>query len=295
MSLKHAMDVGDVGTSASVPARDSATEVDFEVAAKPAAALRIEALSLRAGSRILLDALTLEIAAGESWCIAGPNGAGKTTLVTSLAGLRPVDAGRVLLHDRPIESYRPEQLARHRAVMPQTVHDVFSASVLDVVLLARHPYARGWGWEDPADRDSAFVSLRRMGLEDFAARDVTTLSGGERQRVALATALCQQVPLLLLDEPLAHLDLHHQVEAMRVLHDWVRDEGGTLIFSCHDLNLARRYATHALLLDGHGAAHAGPVREVLTAELTSQVFGHPLILISADGHEALVPDHFHRT
>ena len=106
------------------------------------------------------------------------------------------------------------------------------------------------------------------GLAAFAARDVLSLSGGERQRVALAAALCQDAPLLLLDEPLSHLDLHHQIDCLEALTAWTRDriETRTVIFSCHDLNLARRFATHALLLDGAGHAHAGPVRDVLTPE-----------------------------
>jgi iron complex transport system ATP-binding protein len=101
--------------------------------------------------------------------------------------------------------------------------------------------------------------------------------------------LCQEAPLLLLDEPLAHLDLHHQIACLEALARWVSMAARTIIFSCHDLNLARRYATHALLLDGHGGFHAGPVREVLTPERASAAFGHPLVLIREGQHEALVP------
>ena len=112
---------------------------------------------------------------------------------------------------------------------------------------------------------------------------------GERQRVALAAALCQGAPLLLLDEPLAHLDLHHQIACLEALSHWVRSEARAVLFSCHDLNLARRFATHALLLDGRGGFHAGPVRDVLTPERASAAFGHPLVLIREGAHEALVP------
>ncbi|MGN6806244.1 MAG: ABC transporter ATP-binding protein, partial [Trinickia sp.] len=115
------------------------------------------------------------------------------------------------------------------------------------------------------------------------------LSGGARPRVARAAALCQDAPLLLLDEPLAHLDLRHQIDCLTLLAHWARESPRTVIFSCHDLNLARRFATHALLMPGDGTAHAGPVRDVLTPELASRVFGYPLVLIEADGHEALVP------
>ena len=90
-------------------------------------------------------------------------------------------------------------------------------------------------------------------------------------------------------KPLAHLDLHHQIACLEALSRWVRSEARAVLFSCHDLNLARRFATHALLLDGRGGFHAGPVREVLTPERASAAFGHPLVLIREGEHEALVP------
>ncbi|TGT17869.1 ABC transporter ATP-binding protein, partial [Mesorhizobium sp. M3A.F.Ca.ET.174.01.1.1] len=98
----------------------------------------------------------------------------------------------------------------------------------------------------------------------------------------------QQAPLLLLDEPLSHLDLHHQIECLEALSEWTREPGRSVLFSCHDLNLARRFASHSLLLDGNGAAYAGPARDVLTPALTSRVFGYPLILIRDGEHEALI-------
>ena len=141
--------------------------------------------------------------------------------------------------------------------MPQSAPDAFSASVLDIVMLNRFPHLTGWGWEGEADREAARAALDLLGLAAFAARDVLSLSGGERQRVALAAVLCQEAPLLLLDEPLSHLDLHHQIECLGSVAEWTREPRRTLLFSCHDLNLARRFATHALLLDGAGARLRG--------------------------------------
>ncbi len=111
--------------------------------------------------------------------------------------------------------------------------------------------------------------------------------------MALVTVLCQDAPLLL-DEPLAHLDLHHQIDYLQAFWHSVREDGRTVIFSCHDLNLARRFSTHALLLDGQGHAHAGPVEDVLTPERASAAFGYPLTLIRDGAHEALVPLITHR-
>ncbi|WP_233800243.1 ABC transporter ATP-binding protein [Paraburkholderia sp. HP33-1] len=251
--------------------------------------LSAQRLTLRAGARTLLDAFTHTFYAGEIWCIAGPNGAGKTTLLSTLAGLLQPASGHVELDGARVADWQPLPLARRRALMPQSAADAFSASVLDIVLLNRFPHLGGWGWERDEDRAAAQAALERLGLADFAARDVLSLSGGERQRVALAAVLCQDAPLLLLDEPLSHLDLHHQIDCLEALTAWTREPRRSVLFSCHDLNLARRFATHALLLDGAGGAYAGPAREVLTPALTSRAFGYPLILIRDGEHEALIP------
>jgi iron complex transport system ATP-binding protein len=246
-------------------------------------------LTLRVGTRTLLDTLTQTFCAGELWCIAGPNGAGKTTLISALAGLTTPAAGHVEVDGIALAHWQPARLAQRRALMPQYIRDAFSASVLDIVLLNRFPHLTGWGWERAEDRAAAHAALAMLGLEAFAARDVLSLSGGERQRVALAAVLCQDAPLLLLDEPLAHLDLHHQIACLDALTRWAQAGPRAIVFSCHDLNLARRFATHALLLDGRGGFHAGPVHDVLTPERASDAFGHPLVLIRDGAHEALVP------
>lgn len=268
-----------------------------------AAMLQTHALTLRAGERVLVDWLDLAIAPGECWCLAGPNGAGKTTLLGTLAGLRPIDdkpqrdatitaSGRVDIAGKPLAQWRPGTLAKVRALMPQQSRDAFGATALEVVLAGRHPYlAQGrWGaWESDDDVALAIAALAQVGLEDFASRDVTTLSGGERQRVSLAAVIAQATPLLLLDEPVSHLDLHHQIDALERLARHAQRDDCAVVFSCHDLNLARRFATHALLLDGRGGWRAGPAQDVLSAEYCSDAFGYPLRLIRDGDDEALVP------
>ncbi|WAS53508.1 ABC transporter ATP-binding protein [Burkholderia ambifaria] len=246
-------------------------------------------LTLKVGERTLLDGFTQAFRPGEIWCVAGPNGAGKTTLLATLAGLRQPTGGHVEIDRVPLAAWPPEQLARRRALMPQQLHDAFSATVFDTVLLNRFPYLGGWGWERDGDRAAARAALATFGLGALASRDVLSLSGGERQRVALAATLCQDAPLMLLDEPLAHLDLHHQIDGLTALCTWLDAGPRTVLFSCHDLNLARRFATHALLLDGRGHAWAGPVHDVLTPTRASDAFGYPLVLIRENGRDALLP------
>lgn len=128
------------------------------------ASLSAQRLTLRAGSRTLLDAFTHTFYAGEIWCVAGPNGAGKTTLLSALAGLLQPAAGHVELDGVRVADWPPLPLAQRRALMPQSAADAFSASVLDIVMLNRFPHLNGWGWEGEADRDAAHAALDLLGL-----------------------------------------------------------------------------------------------------------------------------------
>lgn len=243
--------------------------------------LHLDAVTLT-GSRTLVDDLTQGIGAGEMWCITGPNGAGKTTLINVLAGITRPALGKVTLDGRALDTWCTTELAQARALMPQATHDAFSTSVLDTVLLNRFPNLTGWGWESADDHAAAHAALDRLGLGAFASRD------SECQRVALAAVLCQNAPLLLLDEPLSQSICI--IRSIASTHPRSRrDDARTVIFTCHDLNLAHRFSTHALLLDGSGGAFAGRVDTMLTPERASAAFGYPLALIRDGTHEALVP------
>jgi iron complex transport system ATP-binding protein len=250
--------------------------------------LATEALRVQAGARTLVDALALQVRHGEFWCLLGPNGAGKTMLLHTLAGARAPAAGTVQIAGRPLQLWGAQALAGWRGLLPQQLHDAFGAPVLDVVLQGRHPHLSRWAWEGEADRALARAALQRVDLAGFEARDVTTLSGGERQRVALATLLVQDPPLALLDEPLAHLDLSHQLGIAELLADEVHRRGRAVVMSVHDLSLAQRVGTHALLL-GAGTALAGPLDEVMREETLSRVVGHRLHRHEAEGRVWWLP------
>ena len=235
--------------------------------------LEAHSLKLTRGPRTLVERLDWRAQSGEFWCLLGPNGVGKTTLLHTLAGLLP--APDVVLQGRALPTWDAQELARVRGFMPQHIHDAFNASVLDTVLLGRHPHLGRWDWESADDVAVAEQALATTGMQAFAARDVLTLSGGERQRVALAMLLAQQPKLLLLDEPASHQDLQHQVAIFSSLRA-LADSGRALICAVHDINLAARFATHALLLDGAGGAEAGPIAAMLTPERLSRIFHHPV-------------------
>jgi iron complex transport system ATP-binding protein len=240
---------------------------------KPALRLQIDALALRAGGtasgRVLFEALTFTLDAGQRWVVLGPNGAGKSSLLAALAGVFRVAAGRIELLGKPIQHWRPEALADWRAWCPQFWTDPFPASVVETAGLA----ARRGSWWSGGAGEAADVHrvLRDLDLARLADADVRRLSGGERQRVAVATALLQGAPLLLLDEPASHLDLAHQQLLVQVLRRH-SEAGGAVVASLHDINLAWELASHAILIDGRGAVHAGPRDDVLCAPLLASAF-----------------------
>lgn len=248
-----------------------------------------EGLRVAVQQRVLIEQLDFTVRHGEFWCLLGPNGAGKTLLLHTLAGARPPGAGRVAIAGRPLPSWPLDALARWRGMLPQQLHDAFGAPVLDVVLQGRHPHLSRWSWEGDQERALALAALRRVDLDGFEQRDVTTLSGGERQRVALATLLVQDVPLALLDEPLAHLDLAHQIAMAELMAAEVRERGRAALMSVHDLSLAQRVGTHVLLL-GAGQALAGPIDQVMREDTLSRVFGHTLHRHEADGRTWWLPE-----
>ncbi len=251
--------------------------------------IQTEHLDLRIAGRTLVQQLGWTASPGECWSIIGRNGAGKSTLLRTLAGLHQPSAGAVLVRGRPLDRWAPEDLARERAFLAQSRHDAFAYSVIETVLSARHPYHDNRYWEGSDDHQAAMRALAQMEVADLAARDLRTLSGGERQRVAIAALLAQEAPLLLLDEPANALDLAHQVSVMGLLARLCREQDKTVVMIGHDLNLAYRISTHALLLKGDGRWQAGPVEQTMQPALLGDYLGHPIDMLEHGGRRIFIP------
>ena len=250
--------------------------------------LEIEALRVSIGKVRVVDDLDLRLAAGERLVILGRNGAGKTTLLHTLAGLRAPDAGSVTLCGLRADAAGLRQAAQCRALLPQQQEDAFRSTVLETALIGRHPHLGRWSWESADDIAIAHQALAAVGLQELSERDVHELSGGERQRVAIASVLAQQPRVYLLDEPLAHLDLNHQIAVLDLFAERAR-AGAAVVMVMHDINLAQRYGDRALLLFGDGKFRAGPVREVIDTESLSELYGHPLRAIEDRAGRYFVP------
>lgn len=233
--------------------------------------LQARGLSLRLGSRRVVDALSLDLRAKEWAAVVGPNGAGKSSLLQLLAGLRPADAGQVHLQGRLLEAWSPRERAQRLAWLAQQGEAEGDIAARDVVRLARLPRHGLLGAPDAADEAAVSAAMQETACAEFAARRLNELSGGERQRVLLARALAVGAPVLLLDEPTTHLDAPHQRDLVRSLV--VRARGGAAVLAVlHDLNLALA-ADRLLVMDqGRLVADGPPSDAALRAALVA-VFG----------------------
>ncbi len=253
------------------------------------ALLSVRDLDVNIGSVRVAAGLGFDLAAGERLAILGRNGTGKTTLLTTLAGLREAEAGTIALCGEDYAALAARRAAQLRGLLPQGHLDAFQSTVLETALIGRHPHLGRWHWEGKEDERIAREALAAVDLAGLGGREVHTLSGGERQRLAIAALLAQQPRLYLLDEPLAHLDLNHQIAVLELLSRRARDEGVGIVMVLHDINLALRHADRALLLFGEGRTLEGPVEAVLTAESLSRLYGHPLRELRDGGARHFVP------
>ena len=228
--------------------------------------LQARALEIAVGDRRLTHNLDLQVDRGEFWCVIGKNGAGKTTLLQVIAGLRSALKGQIELCGDSLQSTPLAFLARRRGLMMQQQLDVFPHTVFDAVAIA---HVAGCVSSSSVSV-SVTTALEQVGMAGSEGRSVLTLSGGERQRVALAALLVQAPELMLLDEPVSHQDVAQQLQVMQLLRELSTNHA--VIASCHDINLARRFATHALVL-GEGQHWLGPVSDILVPEILSVAFG----------------------
>ncbi|MGD2056838.1 MAG: ABC transporter ATP-binding protein [Gammaproteobacteria bacterium] len=252
--------------------------------------LETERLSVRIGSVQVCRLLNLQVNPGECWCILGRNGTGKTTLLHTLAGLRNPGSGGLMLHGKSLAALRRREVARHIGVLLQDQRDSFPASVMETVLIGRHPFLGAWQWETANDHAIARAALRAVDLEGLETRNVATLSGGERRRLGIATLLVQDPDVFLLDEPANHLDIYQQIRILDLLRAKAREEAKALLVVLHDINLAVRYCNRFLLLFGDGDTAQGDAGEVLTKQTLERLYVHPLHSLPGPHGPVWVPE-----
>jgi iron complex transport system ATP-binding protein len=219
------------------------------------------------GERRVVTAATLAIGGGERVALVGPNGAGKSSLLRAMTGVLHPGLGVVRLCGAPIDTVERSAVARTIAVVPELIQLPFEMPVHEVVALGRLPHEPPFTGLRPDDRRAVAGAMERVGIVHLGHRDVRELSAGERQLVFIAVAVAQSAPILVLDEPTAHLDIRHQVDVMELLVDLNRRDGTTIVAVLHDLALAAHFFPRVAVMsegrivaDGSPAATLGPDR-----------------------------------
>ena len=270
-------------------ARETSAELNGGEVAPGETLLECRDVTLTVPGRRLCEGLSFSVRGGECWVLVGPNGAGKTTLLATLAGLREATAGAVLVAGQPIRAWGTRERARKIGLLPQDSFDAFPDTALEIVLSGRHPHTPRWSRESAQDVALAKAALVAVDMGHAARRNVQTLSGGERRRVAFALLLAQDPDVMLLDEPTNHLDVAHEVRTLDLLGERVRDHRHAVVMALHDLALATRHATHAVLF-GFDRVVAGPACELLSADRLSVLFGQPLVAFAHPRGTVFVPN-----
>ena len=233
----------------------------------------VEGVTVRAGSRTILDHLTCTVREGNFLVVIGPNGAGKTTLLKALCGLLPTAAGDIRIFGRLLRDYSRRQLATTLALVPQGLNLESAFTVRETVLMGRAPHLGLLEREKREDHRIADQAMAFTDVEHLAGQRLDQLSGGERQRTMIARAICQQPRIMLLDEPTAALDPAHQLRIMELMQRLRAEEGMTVVMVSHDLNLAAMFASHLLLLKDGAVLCSGSPVAILTPDNLRRAYG----------------------
>lgn len=241
--------------------------------------VQISNLSFSYDDKPVLIDVSADFPAGQVTTLLGPNGSGKTTLIKLLSGLLEPDLGQIHLFEKPLVSYKQKEVGKVLASVPQSTAVEFSYTVEEVVMMGRYPHLGRFQFESHLDQQ--IVNDAMMATNVYALKDqlITALSGGEVQRVIIARALAQQPKVLLLDEPISHLDLQHQIELLNLLKDLARTQRITVIVVLHDLNFAMAYSDQVLLLKKGRLIANGRAGDVITPENIEDVYGVKTCLV----------------
>ena len=248
--------------------------------------IRINDMAFGYASVPVLKDICLEIKEPQFVSILGPNGVGKSTLIHCINKILDPTSGTVLLDGRNVKDYSLKEMAKEIGYVPYSSSDTFPLSVVDTVLMGRHPHA-GWKTSDE-DLEIVYDTLSKLGIEDLAMRPFNELSAGQHQKVMLARGLVQKPKVLLLDEPTSNLDVKHQLGISRLLKQLSRDEGILVIMISHDLNIASKYSDNIILMHEGRIFAVGTPAEVLTKDNVLTVYGVDSDVIDDGGRPHLI-------
>ncbi|MGM0441192.1 MAG: ABC transporter ATP-binding protein [Elusimicrobiota bacterium] len=220
--------------------------------------------------------------------IIGPNGSGKTTLLKIITGILKNETGQVKVDGRNIKNLKPKQKSRIMAYVPSESLINFNYTVLDIVIFGRYPYTGRLDRYKKTDKKKAFRALEICGVASLTTRLFNTLSSGEKKKVLLARALCQKTDILLLDEPAAHLDIHHVKEIFNLLTE-LSENGIKIIAVIHDINLASVYCDDVIVLKQGEIKYKGEKKAVVNSDFLSNIYGGEVEVKNIEGNSFIIP------
>ncbi len=236
--------------------------------------------SYKSGTQVLHD-INLKIYEPGLLCIIGPNGVGKSTMVKCMNKLLIPSKGSVTLDDRNVRSYSLKELSKTIGFVPATSSDNFSMTVIDTVLMGRHPHQKVGSEKN--DMHIVYQVLDDLKITHLALRSYNELSAGQHQKVSIARGLAQEPDILILDEPTANLDVRHQVQVIELLLRLSHERGMTVVMISHDLNIAAKYADKIVVMSTPGVIYrVGTPNEVITEDTIRYVYGMECTILNVD-------------
>ena len=235
--------------------------------------IEVHSISFRYHEGWVLQEVSFRVEKGEFVGVIGPNGSGKTTLLKILYRLLAPQHGEILFELVPMKKMDRADIAKRIAVVAQETHLLFPFTALETVLMGRSPYLGNLMFESEKDVEIARKAMEWTSIFPLSERPMDELSGGERQRVFIARALAQEPEVILLDEPTANLDIHHQIDFLDLILALNRERGLTLVMASHDMNMASEFCDRLILLQKGRIYKTGPPGEVITKENIESVYG----------------------
>ena len=248
--------------------------------------IRIDGLEFSYDSVPVLKDVSLDLDGFKLVSILGPNGVGKSTLIHCINRILSPTSGTVFIDDADVSGIPRKELAKIIGYVPYSSNDAFPLTVVDTVLMGRHPHSN---WKSlKSDLDVVYATLNRLGIGDLAMRRFNELSAGQHQKVALARGLVQEPKILLLDEPTSNLDVRHQLDVTELLRTLAEEEGMLVIMISHDINIAAKFSDEIILMHDGTIYAEGTPAEVITEENLRVVYGVDSRIVDDDGRPHVI-------